>query len=211
MRTPEMIRDEYIDSLEHIRVAFRKIGTQVGRGKLLTFPDVHKLSEGLFLSALTHWEALCRDLIVTDLASVTASILNSEVKKYRTKNAPYRLAERLLNHPDHPEKFVEWSDFNSVASRASEFIGPAHRFNLSGSTKTDLANLKRIRNAIAHKSDKAWDSFSKLIRSAPFSLTGAQCKGVTPGRFIYAHQWNSVSVMENSLNLLERAARELVP
>ncbi|NQD37740.1 hypothetical protein HPT27_11950 [Permianibacter sp. IMCC34836] len=211
MRTPAEIRDEYIDSLNHIRSAYGKICGQVGRGHLLSFPDIHKLSEGLFLSALTYWEALCRDLIVTDLATVSAGVLRSEIREFRTKNAPYRLAERMLNHPDHPEKFVEWSSFESVVSRANEFLGQNHRYVLTQVEKQDLAKIKKVRNAIAHKSDKAWESFSALIRGDPFNLTGAQCRGVTPGRFIYAHQWNGATVMEKSLTTLENAARTLVP
>lgn len=211
MRTPAEIRDEYIDSLKHIDSAYGKICGQVGRGHLLSFPDIHKLSEGLFLSALTYWEALCRDLMVTDLATVNAGALLSEIKKFRTKNAPYRLAERMLNHPDHPDKFVEWSSFESIVSRANEFLGPEHRYVLTAVEKQDLAKIKKIRNAIAHKSDKAWDNFSSLIRGAPFNLTGIQCRGVTPGRFIYAHQWGGVSVMKKTLVVLENAARTLVP
>jgi hypothetical protein len=211
MRTPEQIRDGYLDSLNHIAAVYKKISGQVGRGHPLTFPDVHKLSEGLFLSALTYWESLCRDLILTDLATATTSALLKDVKKFRTKNAPYRLAERILNHPDHPDKFVEWSDFNTVVSRANEFLGAKHRYSLPVEAKEDLARLKRIRNAIAHKSDKAWSSFSSLIRGAPFNLTPGQCKGITPGRFIYAHQWNGKSVMNNTIDILKKAARTLVP
>ena len=104
MRTPVAIRDEYLDSLAHIGVAYNKVCNQVGRGHLFTFPDVHKLSDGLFISALTYWEAFCKDVITTDLATSTAGALRSEVKTFRTKNAPYRLAERILNHPDHPAR-----------------------------------------------------------------------------------------------------------
>lgn len=211
MRTHAEIRDEYIDSLNHISSAYGKICGQVGRGHLLSFPDVHKLSEGLFLSALTYWEALCRDLMVTDLATVGAGVLRSEIKQFRTKNAPYRLAERMLNHPDHPDKFVEWSSFDSIVSRANEFLGTGHRYVLTNTEKQDLAKIRKIRNAIAHKSDKAWENFSTLIRGAPFNLTGVQCRGVTPGRFIYAHQWGGATVMSKTLSVLENAARTLVP
>jgi hypothetical protein len=211
VRTATEIRDEYFDSLNHIDSAYVKICGQVGRGQLLSFPDIHKLSEGLFLNALTYWEALCRDLMVTDLATVKAGALLSEIKKFRTKNAPYRLAERMLNHPDHPNKFVEWSSIESIVSRADEFLGLGHRYALIATEKQNLAKLKKIRNAIAHKSDKAWDNFSSLIRGAPFNLTGKQCRGVTPGRFIYAHKWGGVTVMKKTLTVLENAAKILIP
>ncbi|MEN8513567.1 hypothetical protein [Burkholderia sp. RS02] len=211
MRTPVAIRDEYLDSLAHIRVAYDKVCREVGRGHLFTFPDVHKLSEGLFISALTYWEAFCKDLITTDLATSTVGALCSEVKTFRTKNAPYRLAERILNHPDHPAKFVEWSSFQTFVDRANAHLGTGHRFALPPATVQNLTKLKKIRNAIAHKSDKAWADFSAMIRAAPFNLTGPQCRGVTPGRFIYSTQWSGTTVMRHTLTTLENAANTLVP
>jgi len=211
MRTAIAIRDEYLDSLAHIRTAYGKVCGEVGRGHLFTFPDVHKLSEGLFISALTYWEAFCKDVITTDLATLAAGTLCSEVKAFRTKNAPYRLAEKILSHPDHPAKFIEWSSFDTFASRADAHIGAGHRFVLPPATVQDLTKLKKIRNAIAHKSDKAWGDFSKMIRAAPFNLTGAQCRGVTPGRFIYSTQWSGTTVMLHALTTLQNGANTLVP
>ncbi len=211
MRTPVAIRDEYLDSLAHIRVAYDKVRGEVGRGRLFTFPDVHKLSEGLFISALTYWEAFCKDVITTDLATRTAGALCSDVKTFRTKNAPYRLAERILNHPDHPARFVEWSNFQTLVERADAHLGAGHRFALPDLTVNNLAKLRKIRNAIAHKSDKAWADFSRMIRGEPFNLTGPQCRGVTPGRFIYSTQWSGATVMLHTLTTLQSAATALVP
>lgn len=211
MATPESIRDDFLDSIAHIRQAFLKVSGNVGRNGIFTFPDVHKLSEGLFISALTYWEAVCRDLLILDLATDTSGILKKEIKEFRTKGAPLRLAERILNHPDHPEKFIEWSSFNSIQSRANVFLGAGHRFSLLPATSADIAKLKRIRNAIAHKSDKAWSSFISLISAAPFNVTSAQRRGITPGRFVYSNQWNGTTVLERTLILLEDAVRELVP
>lgn len=39
------------------------------------------------------------------------------------------------------------------------------------SQEDDIAKMKRIRNAIAHRSDKAWDSFISLVNATPFLLT----------------------------------------
>jgi hypothetical protein len=211
MRTPVEIRDQYLDSLAHIRTAYNKVCGEVGRGHLFTFPDVHKLSEGLFISALTYWEALCKDLILTDLANQSSAVLRSEVTKFRTSNAPFRLAERILNHPDFPSKYVEWSSFAVLASRADELLEAGHRFVLPQAIIEDLIRLKKIRNAIAHKSDKAWADFSRMIRQVPFNLSGVQCRGVTPGRFMYSHQWGGMSVMLYALERLDLAANTLVP
>jgi hypothetical protein len=208
---PTSARDRYLSSLAHIDSAYTKITAQVGRGGVLSFPDVHKLTEGLFLSAWTYWEGFLRQLLWLDLSASPNSVLISDVKKFRTKKAPHRLAELILNHPDHPDKFVEWSDYNNVVKRANEFLGAGHRFVNPLPQGTDIAQLKRIRNAIAHKSDRAWDSFISLVGAAPFSLARTQRRGLTPGRFLYSHQWNGVSVMQNSVASLRAAAGELVP
>jgi hypothetical protein len=75
----------------------------------------------------------------------------------------------------------------------------------------ELLILKRIRNAIAHKSDKAWDSFIKLVSMQPFGLTPKQRKGITPGRFLSTAQWSGSTVIRHSLTTLEGAAKVLAP
>ncbi len=209
--TPTELRDGYLDTLTHIEQAYSKLGINVGRGHIFSFPDVHKLTEGLFLNAWTYWEGLLRDLLWIDLATDAHGILKGEVTKFRTKGAALRIAERILNHPDHPDRFAEWSDYGIVVKRADEFLGGGHRFASPLPQSEDIAKLKRVRNAIAHKSDKAWDSFVSLVRNAPFALAPAQRRGITPGRFLYAHQWNGTTVMHNSLAVLRAGATSLVP
>lgn len=208
---PTNIRDRYLDSLTHIDAAYVKVIGQVGRGHLFSFPDVFKLSEGLFLNAWTCWETFLRDLLWLDLASDTNGALGLEVSRFRTANAKYRLSQRILNHPDHPDKFVEWSDYSTVVKRANELLGAGHRFANPLPQAGDIALLKRIRNAIAHKSDRAWESFKSLAVEPPFALAPAQRKGLTTGRFLYAHQWNGTTVMQNSVAVLRGAANALVP
>lgn len=44
-------------------------------------------TEGLFLSALTHWEELCQLLLVAELATTVQGVLGRRVRRFRTKNA----------------------------------------------------------------------------------------------------------------------------
>lgn len=71
--------------------------------------------------------------------------------------------------------------------------------------------MKRIRNAVAHKSDRAWDSFKLLVRAAPFSLTAKQMKGITVGRFLVSHNWNSNRVILECFSIHRDNAMHLVP
>lgn len=207
---PQDARDRYLDSLDHIEAAYGKIAALVGIGGALTFPDVHKLTEGLFLSSWTYWEAFLRDVLVRDLASDPNGAVLREIRHPRTRNAPFRLAEKVLNHPDHPNKFVDW-DYAQVVSRADAYLAAGHRFAAPLPQRADIDRLKRIRNAIAHRSDRAWESFINLVSGPPFNLTANQRRGLTPGRFLYAHQWSGTNVMEHALASLRAAAQNLVP
>jgi len=213
MTQQEKIRDEFLQTLGHLRSVLTKVRNESGIRKALSFPDAHKISEGLLLSAWTHWEELVRSLFVVDLASVRRGVLLSEVKVqgFRTKNAPMRLARRILSPPD-AEKWTDWSQYTDVRKRADELLGKGSRFSsVTKPTGADLEQMKRIRNAVAHRSDRAWESFIDLVSNSPFSLTPAQRKGITPGRFLFAHRWNGGFVLEECLGILEIAARALVP
>lgn len=210
MPKQEIIRDELITTLQHLRDVLTTVQAQTGRGRPFNFSDAHKITEGLFLSAWTHWEEFLRYLLVEDLCASANGVLRSEVKEFRTKGAAWRLSDRLLSHPD-PKRWVEWSDFNDVVQRANFFLGNPNRFLAAAVNQNRLSLLKRMRNAVAHKSDRAWASFIDLVKAAPFALAPNQRKGITVGRFLIAHQWNGKPVLVESIDILENNANLLVP
>jgi hypothetical protein len=206
------LRDDLRNTLRHIGEILAKASQNSGPRAILSPPDLHKIAEGLFLSAWTHWEQFTHYLLVEDLSTATASKMHRDVRHFRYSGSAWRLANQLLNHPDHPQKFIEWSDYASVVSRANEFLGAGNRFALTPLPRRgDLGLLKRVRNAIAHRSDKAWDSFTALCRDQPFSLSPAQMRGITPGRFLVAHNWNGQPILRDTIAMLDAAALHLVP
>lgn len=208
----KLIRRQFLGALDHIDRVLTKMIRNSGSRALLSSRDVHDIAEGLFLSAWTHWERFTRDLLVEDVATSKDSKLHREVRVFRRAASSWRLANLLLSHPDHPERFVEWSDYALVLSRANEFLGAGNRFAsrpLPRRSEVDL--LRRVRNVIAHRSDKAWDSFMKLCVNPPFSLTNRQTSRITPGRFLVSHSWNGRPIVREALGLLETAAWTLVP
>jgi len=211
MKTAADYRSEFVDTITHIRSATTKVMANAGNGQVLSFPDAHKISEGLFLSAVTHWEEFCQILLITDLAFTKNSLVTKRVKKFRTKNASFHMAEAMLSHIDRPNRFYDWSDFNSIVQRANTFLNAPHRYLLASGVLSELGMFKRIRNSVAHKSDRAWDSFMTLIAGAPFNLTPNQRKGITPGRFLCNQQWAGKTVIDHALDTLEAAAKALVP
>lgn len=206
------LRDEFLATLTHIAGIWTKVSQNSGPHGILSAPDLHKISEGLFLSAWTHWEQFAHYLLVEDLATSPASKIHTSVRQFRTRGAAWRLANQLLSHPDHPQKFIEWSDYGSVVSRANEFLGAGNRFAATPLPRRgDLDLLKRVRNAVAHRTDRAWGSFLSLCRGAPFGITPGGMRGITPGRFLATHNWNGQPVLREAITMLEAAARHLVP
>jgi hypothetical protein len=114
-------------------------------------------------------------LLIEDLATSPTSKLHRGVRGFRARGSAWRLANQLLSHPDHPQKFIEWSDYGSIVSRANEFLGAGNRLIATPLPRRgDLDLLKRVRNAVAHRTDKAWESFLSLCRSPPiFHATGS--------------------------------------
>ena len=204
------IRDRFVKTLDHVNRICCKLSPVTGNGKVFTFPESWKISEGLFLTSWTHWEQFVQQLFVADLASSRKGQLHRRVREFRTKRANAHLAQLIVGHPD-TKRWIEWSDYNDVISRAGLLLGDGNRFSVTNINGNDLFMLKRIRNAIAHKSDRAWTSFLKLAKNEPFSLTAKQMKGITVGRFLIAHDWNAQSVLKESIRLLKTNAHMLVP
>ncbi len=212
LATPIKLRDDLKATLDHIRSVFSKLTPITNPRGALKPPDLHKLSEGLFLSAWSHWEEFCRDLMIEDLATKSDGALCSEIKKFRTKKAAFRLAERIANHPDHPTRFVEWNKYDDLRKRADSLLGANHRFVALGNPlAADLKKIYVLRNAIAHKSDKAWEDFIQMTAKAPFNVARASRRGITPGRFISAHKWGGTTVLQHTVDALEGASNVLVP
>jgi hypothetical protein len=206
------LRDEFLKALTHIGNVLTKVMQNSGAGGFLIESDLHTIAEGLFLSAFTHWEQFTRYLLIADLANSPTSTLHREVQQFRDADAPMRLATQLLKHPDHPQKFIEWSNYADIVSRANQFLGAGNRFAATPlPRRNDLELLKRVRNAVAHRSDKAWASFLDLCEDPPFQIPPAQIVGITPGRFLVAHDINGQPILRDAIVLLDAAAHHLVP
>lgn len=96
-------------------------------------------------------------------------------------------------------------------ARANQFLAPGHRYGVLTAHQNDFETMRRIRNAVAHRSDRAWESFVSLARTAPFGLAPNQMRGITPGRFLSAHRWGPDLVIVAAIAKLEAVARALVP
>ncbi len=209
---PEQLRNGLLIALDHIESVLSKVSEQTSPNGLLTEIELHTIAEGLFLSGITHWEQFARELLILDVATSPTSTLHRDKLQIRDSDASMRLATQLLRHPDHPRKFIEWSAYKEIENRANEFLGAGNRFAVSPlPRRSDFELLKRIRNAVAHRSDKAMTTFLDLCSDSPFNLSTEQTAGLTPGRFLMAQNWNGQPVMREALAILRDAAQHLVP
>jgi hypothetical protein len=158
MSTQTDLRKSLVDSLDHVDAAFGRLQKALGKGKPLEFPDVHKTSEGLFLSAWASWEWFVRELMITDLVSDKRGFLLRRATAIRSSRATRELAVRVLGHPDE-DAWIEWASMERVVDRADALLGSGHRFAALDPLKPGVNQLRKIRNAVAHKSDKAWEDF----------------------------------------------------
>lgn len=227
MKTAIQLRIDFVNSVTHIRTVTTKIRANSGPRNVFSAPDSHKVAEGLFLSGVAHWEEFCQAVLTSDLALQASSSLRKNVNSFRSNAARDRVSEMIVSHVDHPSGFYDWSEFSKVHSRALALLGPTNRFNVVvppvqpntdpknqsalSAFSADLTDFKIIRNAIAHKNDKAWDAFMRLVKRVPYSLTASQRKGITPGRFVIAHSVGANPILVHALNRLEQAAYALVP
>ena len=209
MAKDENLLDDFLGTLEHLKRIENKVASNLGREGIFSFPDQHKIYEGLLLSAWTYWEEFIQRLLVHDLSTDPEGFVLKDITQFRVRGAPRRIAERILLHPDHPDRFVEW-DYSRVTSRANQLLSPNHRFSNQLARKADLDKIRHIRNAIAHKSDRARIRFLRLVREDPFSLRRDQMRGITVGRFLAAHEWNGTRVLTEGIEVLAECAEELV-
>lgn len=204
------IRDKLLRSLTHIDSVFDTVHASTGRGGPLSFPDEQKLVDGLLMSAWAQWERFTREVFITDFSRDANTIVQKRVSRFRSSWAAWYLAEAILDHPDE-DKWVEWSSPDALTERAKELLSPGHRYSALGPYKQNLRYIRTTRNAVAHRSDVAWNKFKKMAQAPPFNLSSGQMRGLTTGRFLASHQWRARPILKQSVQFLSDAARALVP
>jgi hypothetical protein len=212
-RTAVDARTDYHDLLTRLTTISAKVSSNAGNSRTFSFPDWHQLSEGILLSAWARWESLLRELFILDLSTDTGGVLCRNVRAtgFRYGRSATRLAEAIVDHPD-ASRFIDWNRLGDIEKRADDLLSVGHRFGrIVAPQKTTIEQIAKIRNAIAHNSDTAWEKFITVITNAPYSLSKNQRKGITVGRFITSHDVGGVKVITHFIDTLRSASSVLVP
>ena len=216
MNLKEKLRDETLDSIKHSCEAFTKVFDNSGKDKVFNFPETHKIANGLYLSIWTKWEEFCRQLLILELAENPDSVLRKRVKEFRSKKSAILLAKRVTEHLDHPNNFNTWHDFETLLKRARKLVGDDNAFKRSQINKSELKYIFKIRNAIAHASDKAKSDFLSLLARPPFNLTPQQKQGISTGRLLCTRgvlnpKKKNETVLISIANIIKKNVKLLVP
>jgi hypothetical protein len=77
--------------------------------------------------------------------------------------------------------FVTWTDSSRIIERAEMFLRDGEPYATAlGTISSDLADMVKIRNRIAHRSERATEDFLALVRRK----RGYVPQGESPGRFL---------------------------
>jgi len=129
--------------------------------------DLEMAYSGLFIRSVTSFEAFLEDLFLAVLAgktarsTYTAKTLFPELRSFSTPRI------RLLLLGDR--RFFDWLPYSYTETRANRYFAGKTPFAAIDSTdKKALDEILYIRNALAHASPHARDTFAtKVIRDLP--------------------------------------------
>jgi len=132
------------------------------RKELLVRLDVERVYEGLYLDAVTSFEASIEDLfirIITTRASPTGVTPRVSFKSSQVARDVVLGGER---------RYLDWLPYSKTDQRARAFLRAGQPFSrLSSTYRKTLDHIVVIRNAIAHKSSHSKRRFQDLVNSLP--------------------------------------------
>lgn len=147
--------------------------------KVLYQPQVDLIFELAFLKIFIAWEQFLEDTFARYMCG--ASSLSG---KKPTRNATARYLDHALSIIYGGQPYADWTSVDIVVDRANRFFdkGEPYTTPLQSATK-ELRDMRRIRNHIAHHSNKSREDFNKLL----VSIYGFRPQGMTAGRFLRRH------------------------
>ena len=158
MTAPDSRLAGHLRTLEQTR---KKIEGLFRKG-LLVRRDVERVYEGLYLDAVTSFEAAIEDLfirIITNRASPTGVTARVSFRSSQIARDIMLGGER---------KYLDWFPYNKTEQRAKAFLRGGQPFTrLSSTQRNKLDDIIVIRNAIAHKSSHSKKKFQNLVNSLP--------------------------------------------
>lgn len=134
------------------------------------------ISELAFLRCFLAWEVFLEETFY-QYALGRAAPDGSQFPRYLTPTSMDH-AKRVIRGG---RAFVTWTDAGRVTERAEMFLRDGEPYATAlGNASSDLADMVKIRNRIAHRSERATEEFLELVRRK----LGYVPQGMSPGRFL---------------------------
>lgn len=124
---------------------------------------------------------------------------------------PTRAHAFQLTLPERGRSYAEWDNVDVVRERAQRFFGKGDPYERVLSDHTHiLKEIQTIRNAIVHRSISSQDKLEKLVRNKVSYLPSNFRVGTFLIAVVRGHTV-PISYLDYYLNVLNRAARDIVP
>lgn len=155
--------------------ALKDPGGATAAPKPLSNPDRRDLAEYIFFEVAAKFEQFAKRTLVLEVQKTVG------VNRTRAEHMVGSSEDGLGNH------MGGWAHVSKMKSRATGLLGKNSTYAkvetlLKNPAAQHLQMAVVIRNRIGH--GKGNDAFTKMLGKAPVSLTAAQRKGLSPGRFL---------------------------
>lgn len=171
------------------------------------FPQIMRnmMIEYVVLQMFGKWEKFLEDIFIEYMLggqSQNGDAPNRYVSPLDRDHA-YRMIQNVNLYPD-------WSDIDKVLKNAYNFFEQGGPFAVLQTVKSEITSLKKIRNAIAHTSNRAKTDFKKLVQGK----IGYLPDGIVPATFLIefnvGRRRGSHTYCEHYITYLKDTAKLLV-
>jgi hypothetical protein len=135
-----------------------------------------RITEGIFIRAFSSFELFLEELFVL-YALGKPSISGTKVNRFILPRDGRHVRELIRAD----KQFVDWASADLVLQRVETYFDGGPMKTAIVQYKDRLKTVRRIRNAIAHRSDEAWGRYVKVVAA---ELRAPPLKIPQPGEFL---------------------------
>ena len=195
-----VFEDEVQDALQLVRNVENLVGTLSASSPKLSQTDLNKITELSFIKLFLAWEKFLQNALLGCIM----------FKRQNTKFCCYirpKDTEHALDILKEGREYADFSNINFVLRIANNYFrnGKPFREELN-LCRSDLDDIKTIRNVIVHISDKSKENFKALVRRQ----LGTATRGTSPGKFLLTMAPGGTTFLTSYSNTLKDVANRII-
>ena len=164
-RTRRKITGPYKDFLSEINRLLRQDAANQAlfsssTSARMAVQQLHMLTESIFFNGYRQYENFLRDIFLL-YCQEKNTLTDKTVRSYlRPKN--YLHTESMIKSA---MPFLDWTSPNTIIQRAEIYLKDGYPIRLPYTSKREtIADLKKLRNHIAHKSEESLEQYKRVLR-----------------------------------------------